>query len=185
MKHWKLYSYVLFLLFIILCILLVINQTLAQTAVAIGTLILASATALSVIYSNLKEKRLRRENLLNEILEWGIDVAKSNFKIFNLVEAQVSDEPWVPSSLGEIVSEFQVLEVRGEYVRKIAAAHFKENKKLKKAINTVKNNLRRLGDTTIQRIDHKVPSDVVQKEMNSLRLDTTTLLKEVALIKKP
>ena len=120
------------------------DPALANAYVAVGTLILAIVTALLVGFTWLnirntheKEERDRKERLLNEIIEWAEDVARLNFNIYNLTEAQVSKESWVESSLGGIVSEFQVVEAKGVYINSIALSCFKEDKSFSKAIKDV------------------------------------------------
>ena len=57
------------------------DPSLANAIVAFGTLTLALVTALHIMNSNEQEKRRRKEGLLNEIIEWAIDVASCAFSI--------------------------------------------------------------------------------------------------------
>ncbi len=52
------------------------DPNLSQALVALGTLILALVTSLTIINSNEREKRQRKERLLNEIIEWATDVLR-------------------------------------------------------------------------------------------------------------
>lgn len=69
-------SGVFFFVFIALVITFQKDPNLASAMVAFGTLVLALVTALHILNSNEQEKRRRRERLLNEIIEWVVDVGK-------------------------------------------------------------------------------------------------------------
>ena len=166
------------------------DQQLSSAYVAVGTLILAFVTALlayftwqSVKSGYEREKRDRKERLLNEIMGWAEDAARLNFKIYNFIEAQISKETWVESGIGEIVSEFQVVEAKGVYINSIALSSFKEGKKLSGATKAVNKEIRELVDVSIKRLDGEVTSENVSEHMNLLRTKITKLLKETAKIK--
>ncbi len=130
-----------------------------------------------------KEERDRKEHLLNEITEWAEDVARLNFKIYNFIEAQIAKESWVESSIGEIVSQFQVVEAKGDYINTIALSSFKGKGKLLSAVKAVNKEIRELVDISMKRLDGKVATEAVTEHMNLLRSKITELLKETAKIK--
>ncbi len=132
---------------------------------------------------NDRENRDRKERLLNEIIEWAEDVAKLNFKIYNVVEAQISKESWVENGIGEIVSQFQLIEAKGDYINSIALSSFKVDKKLSKDIKAVNKEIRELVDVSVKRMDGEVTTEAVQEHMNILRLKILELFKEAAKIK--
>ena len=167
---------------------------LPMALVAWGTILLAFATFSLIRHSKeqedrrrqeeqAKEKRDRNELLLNEIIEWAEDVAKLNFKIYNFVEAQISKESWVENGIGEIVSQFQLVEAKGDYINSIALSSFKVDKKLSKDIKAVNKEIRELVDVSVKRMDGEVSTEAVQERMNILRLKIMGLFKEAAKIK--
>jgi len=163
-------------------IFLINNREIAVALTPWATLVLAIA-AFWAIWQNYRfRKRDRKERLLSEIIEWAIDIARLNFKIYNFVEAQISKESWVESGIGEIVSQFQVVEAKGVYINNIALSSFTE-KKLRKAVEAINKEIRKLVDVSVERLDGKVATEAVTKHMNSLRSRITELLEEAAKIK--
>ncbi len=177
--------------------LFILITSLPQYAIGfsvLATLALASAAFLTIKEANAREERHRQEELakerrdkderlLNEIIEWAEDVARLNFKIFNFIEAQISKESWIESGIGEIVSQFQVVETKGVYMNSIAISSFKEDKKLSKAVKAVNKEIRGLADVSVKRLDKEVTSEIVTEHVNLLRVKITALLKETAKIK--
>ena len=148
-----------------------------------GTLFLGIMAWRTIRQTRNLQKAEKRERLLNEIIEWAEDVARLNFKIYNFIEAQISKESWVENVIGEIVSQFQVVEVKGDYINSIALSSFKGERKLSKAVKAVNKEIRELGDVSIKRLAKEVSSEVVKEHMDKLRLKIADLLKEVAKIK--
>jgi len=159
------------------------NLALSSGLLAITTIVLAIVAFGAIWQNHSLQKRERKERLLNEIIEWAEDVARLNFKIYNFVEAQISKESWIESSIGEIVSQFQVVEAKGAYMNSIAISSFKEDKKLNKDIKAINKGIRKLVDVSVKRLDGEVTTEAVQKYMNILRLKITELFKEAAKIK--
>ncbi len=170
------------------------DVNLATAMVAFGTLILAIVAAMAIDSSRAiekrrreeelaKEERDRKERLLNEIIEWAEDVARLNFKIYNFIEAQIAKESWVESSIGEIVSQFQVVEAKGDYINTIVLSSFKGKGELLSAVKAVNKEIRELVDISMKRLDGKVATEAVTEHMNLLRSKITELLKETAKIK--
>lgn len=148
-----------------------------------ATFILALAAFWAIWQTHGIQKRERKERLLNEIIEWAEDVARLNFKIYNFIEAQLRKESWVEIGIGEIVSQFQVVEEKGVYMNSIAVSSFKENKKLSKAVKAINKEMRELVDVSVRRLDKEITSEEVKNHMSLLRLKITDLLKEAAKIK--
>jgi len=166
------------------------DPKLSNAYVAFGTLALALVTGVlafftwwSIRNSNEKEERDRKERLLNEIIEWAEDLARLNFKIYNFVEAQISKESWVESGIGEIVSQFQVIEAKGIYITNITLSSFKGKRKLLSSVKAVNKEIRELVDVSTERLDGKVTTEAVTEHMNLLRLKIAELFKEAAKIK--
>ena len=155
----------------------------AAIIVGSGTLFLGIMAWRTIVQTRSIQKAERREKLLNEIIEWAMDVAKLNFKIYNFVEAQISKESWVESGIGEIVSQFQSVEAKGVYINSIALSSFKVDKKLSKDIKAVNKEIRELVDVSVKRMDGEVTTEAVQEHMNLLRTQIAELLKVVAKIK--
>ena len=156
----------------------------ALLAISAGATFLLALAAFWAIWQNHQiQKRERKERLLNEIIEWAEDVARWNFKSFNFIEAQISEESWVESSLGEIVSQFQAVEAKGAYINTIVLSSFKGKRKLLTAVKAVNKEIRKFADVSMKRLDNEVTPEEVTKHMNLLRLKIAGLLKETAEIK--
>ena len=89
-KFWKQYLVFVLMFFLTIGFYLALeaNPKTSEAIVAFGTMILALVTAISILNSNAQEKRRgeetlarenrdRKERLLNEIIEWAIDVSKT------------------------------------------------------------------------------------------------------------
>ncbi len=90
--------------------------TLAAVLVALGLGIS------SLMQTQRLQKRERKERLLNEIIEWGIDVGKSGSNIdFLLRAAEIDEQPWSKeTNLPNLHSNLRELSQRGEYIIKVA-----------------------------------------------------------------
>jgi hypothetical protein len=76
----------------------------------------------SLIQTQRLQKRERKERLLNEIIEWAIDVSKRGADInFLLLAADMDEEPWGGLNLPALQSNLRELKQRGEYVVKVAS----------------------------------------------------------------
>ena len=166
------------------------DPQLSNAYVAFGTLALALVTGVLAFFTywsirsrNAQEKRDRKERLINEIIEWVEDVARLNFKIYNFVEAQISKESWVESGIGDIASQFQVIEAKGIYITNITLSSFKGKRKLLSSVKAVNKEIRELVDVSVERLDGKVTTEAVTEHMNLLRLKIAELFKEAAKIK--
>ncbi len=148
-----------------------------------GTLALAFMTWKSIRQSRRIHEDEHQHSLLDEIIKWADDVAGWNFKLYNFIEAQIAKESWVESSIGEIVSQFQIVEAKGGYINTIVLSSFKGKRKLLSAVKAVNKEIRELVDISMKRLDGKVATEAVTEHMNLLRSKITELLKETAKIK--
>lgn len=143
MKNWlKNFGLAILLMFLVLFILAWLAYTiillkndpgLANAYVAIGTLILATVTALlaGFTYLNIKsgearERRDRKERLLNEIIEWAVDVSKCGIEkgypdISNLIDLQAV---WlkISNNVGDIILCFKEMRGKNQYITEIVKA---------------------------------------------------------------
>ncbi len=119
------------------------DPNLASAIVAFGTLTLALVTGLHIVNSNEQEKHRRKERLLNEIIEWAIEVAKCGIERHTPeleVEDVGDDEAFsFVSSQYNKLDILQLLRARSEYTKEIAQ---KICPTLREAVNEVTNNLR-------------------------------------------
>lgn len=105
------------------------DPNLAVAIVAFGTLMLALATALNIINSNEQEKRRREEELskekrdkderlLNEIIEWVINVLKLNSDLLSFTESVRLNISLVSTQTqDELYSNTMGLRDRGKYIK--------------------------------------------------------------------
>jgi hypothetical protein len=86
------------------------------------TAFLAVGTLLTIRQNNKFREKDKKERLLNEIIEWAIDVGKRGSDIdFLLFAAEIDEEPWGELNLPTLQSNFRELKQRGQYIVKIAS----------------------------------------------------------------
>jgi hypothetical protein len=86
-----------------------------------GTLFLGIMAWRTICQTRNFQKAEKRERLLNEIIEWAIDVSKRGSELdFILLAAQIDEEPWGKINIPTIQSNLRELKQRGNYVIKIA-----------------------------------------------------------------
>ena len=119
---------------------------LANAYVAIGTLILAIVTALlagftwlNIINSSEREIRYRKERLLNEIIEWSIDITRANFGGEIVVTSGVSEKIQKKRDMVNRLLQCQVLKVKGEELIQQFAMSI--NRELSDAVSQVSSSL--------------------------------------------
>lgn len=136
---------------------------LSEALVALGTLILALVTSLSIINSREQGKREKREHLIDETIRWAEDAATTGLKppseamigarsvhqIYNYTRARVQGE-----SFG-----FQLLIVRSVYFERVAA-HLKGD--IAGLVKTLTSELRN-HDVLLDVAFYLVPSDPSDK----------------------
>jgi hypothetical protein len=140
MKNW-LKKFGVAILFAILTIFLVIwlsytifilqrDSQLAEAYTAVSTLILASVTAFLAFFTYLsvksgydREKRDRKERLLNEIIEWAIDVNKCELELsIAPVQTGITDQSLLAEfTFLNLLLKYRNVDARSEYVKQIAS----------------------------------------------------------------
>ena len=96
-------------------------QLIAAILIGGGTLALAFMTWKSIRQTRKIHRTERKDRLLNEIIEWAIDVGKSGAHLdFLLYAAEIDEEPWGELNLPTLQSSLRELEQRGKYIVKIA-----------------------------------------------------------------
>jgi len=87
-----------------------------------GTLTLAIMTWKSIRQTRSIQKAEKRERLLNEIIDWAVDVGKRGSDInFLLLAAELDEEPWGELNLPTLQSSLRELKQRGEYIVKVSS----------------------------------------------------------------
>jgi hypothetical protein len=120
------------------------DPQLAGAYTAVGTLILASVTAFLAFFTFLsvksgydREKRERKERLLNEIIEWAESVAKSSLEtgVFDetIPVSGLAAERALPELL-DSVADFRVARAESVYISSIAS---EISPKLKKSVDNL------------------------------------------------
>jgi hypothetical protein len=158
---------------------------------AITTFALAVAAFVTIWQNHLLQKRERREKILNEIIEWAIDVSKCGLEIdvrfFNdLFKAKdIEEMNWFGSSVRlDLLSGFLVVSTRSDYVSRMACA-FGENlngatletvEKLKEHIELLRKNYQDKGKG-------KATSDDIGKHRDQLTESANKVVKEATKIK--
>ena len=86
-----------------------------------GTLFLGIMDWRTIRLTSTIQKAEKRERLLNEIIEWAVDVGKCGSHIdFLCLSAEIDEEPWGELNLPTLQSSLRELEQRGEYIVRIA-----------------------------------------------------------------
>lgn len=141
--HWikRLWQYtVTFLVFLFISLYIILcfhffreDPQLASATIALATLVLALGAFLAIRQSSNTQRRERKDRLLNEIIEWASNVAKS------AISRQTIDV----SELWKAKLEYKYHKSKGKYIDVIVSSSFKElsdpfkdaNIKLDEAIN--------------------------------------------------
>ncbi len=159
---------------------------------AIATGSLAAAAFWAIRQTRDTQKSEKRERLLNEIIEWAIDVAGCGSDINIPFFPEVSElskeeqareritEGATRASLGNLLLRYKVIVVRREYVKNIAL--FMGEDLLKKE-GEVANNLSKVVDLLEKRIKGKATTEMVTEAEKSLNECARILIKEAAKIK--
>ena len=169
------------------------DQQLASAYIAIGTLILASATILLALLSwqNIKsgydkEKRDRRERWLNEIIGWAVEIGEyrteeATADYFGVGEFNIDKA----ARLKNLVKKYEITLLTGESVKNLAT-RFGED--LTSNVNNVIKNINEAIKATIKYIDKKDDTNIAFREMylhwsRELEKSITVLIKEATKIK--
>ncbi|MGD0795772.1 MAG: hypothetical protein ABR958_09390 [Dehalococcoidales bacterium] len=118
-EFWNKYRIIISCTVIVACLILAFlkNQQWVNTYMATFTMVLAIATVGIIWQNHLSQNRERKERLLNEIIEWAIDISKRGSELdFLLLAAQIDEEPWGKLDIPTIQSNLRDLKQRGDYV---------------------------------------------------------------------
>jgi len=88
--------------------------TLAAVIVALGI------GVASILHTQSLQKRERRERLLNEIIEWAIDVCRCGLTPPKIPTSKTSTSLYLLDTLAELSLEFESISGRTEYINRIA-----------------------------------------------------------------
>jgi hypothetical protein len=127
---WNRYRIIISCTVIVACLVIAFlkNQQWVNTYMAIFTMVLAIATGFLAYftYRSVKsgydrEKRRGEEQLLNEIIEWAVDIKIRGAELdFLLLAAQIDEKPWGKLDIPTIQSNLRDLMQRGDYILEIA-----------------------------------------------------------------
>jgi hypothetical protein len=157
-----------------------------------ATLLLAIAAFWSIWQNHLIQKRERKQRLLNEIIEWAIDIAKceseQGFHTMSLLELEVAKESRKVqyleadrrTTLINLHQKYQSVDVRSEYVRSIAK-RFGDN--LQAITDQTADKLREQLIILIKQIKGEIPPEDRDTHVVSLIESALALTKEAAKIK--
>ena len=123
---------------------------------ALATLVLALGAFLAIWQNHNLQKREHRDRLLNEIIEWAIDIAKCGLeKEFKYISVQFEkDDPrsdqFVSAFFTELARNFEAMKGRSQYIHTIALK-FEESlqKAVKELIETVEEHIDLLDECKV------------------------------------
>ncbi len=135
----------------------------------------------SLLQTQMLQKRERKERLLNEIIEWAIDINKGGWEVIIPINLALDEDTSERENLARLLFKYQTLYAKSEYIQDIALA-FEEN--LHPALKRVTRNLKE----AINRIDEylfkqKGTKERVEQSNKPLHKSVITLIKEAAKIK--
>jgi hypothetical protein len=85
-----------------------------------GTITLAIMTWRSIRQTRGIQKNERRERLLNEIIEWAIDICRCGLKPFSMPTKEKTGSIYLLEGLGDLSLEYESISGRTEYISSIA-----------------------------------------------------------------
>ena len=139
--------------------------TLAAVLVALGL------GVSSLIQTQMLQKRERGERLLNEIIEWAIDVAKS----------AVSRQTMAKTELWKTKLEYKYSKAKNKYITEVVSSSFNE---LSSSVRSVTTELDNAIDATMQFIENqKRPGDKLVNYESKLTESVAELITEIGKIK--
>jgi len=168
-------------LYIWALILLVSNDNWVAVS-ALTTMLLAIAAFWSIRQNYQFRRREKKERLLNEIIEWAIDVAKPKYGL-NLMlfsSSIISEKDQVTAQLFEWASSIDTLRVRGEYIAKIAPTFTQD---LRIVVEKVRYDLEEHAKFLKDLVDDKGDSKALGKHNYTLSQSAKKVIEEAAKIK--
>lgn len=175
-------------------ILLKNDPSLANAYIAVGTLILALVTALLVFVTYLsvksgydRENRDREERLLNEIIEWAVNLMKCSFETgFEIIPGLSDEKQWKLSRINWAF-RYQAIDAKSEYVKNVASAFKGEltlQANLEKVTEKLKEIIKLLWEyARAKNGEEKSMAEKVNEGENSLWEITNKLIEEATKVK--
>ena len=166
------------------CIFLINNREIAIALTPWATLLLALAAFWAIRQNYSLHKRERKERLLNEIIEWALDISNCKGNPFHTESDKIRDE-WSAKIVDTFSLEerFYDLENRGKYIQQIA---LKLEKGLGSAVGEVMSDIKgrrmQLIDSMGTRPTHDLDMDEMRKiiDIQSGKVETLDGLSEHA-----
>ena len=157
------------------------DQNLAMAMVAFATLLLAFVAAMSIDITRVQDKRRRKEALLNDIIEWAIDVIECRTESpISVLQTRVTDERLlITLSLFSLLSEYRAVDARSEYVEGIALTF---GKSLQSAVKKATDELAATVDFLQEHIK-SATTEEIRKHRESLELSALAVIREATQIK--
>lgn len=159
------------------------DPNLASALVAFGTLLLAIVTAMVIDNSRQQEKRRKKEGLLNEIIEWADNIARSAINRQKTTQAQF----W------KTKLEYKFWMAKNEYITAITTISFKDllpcveniNKELGKAINATEEAIKMKKTTNnLKCSEEKLTEAVKELFKKAAKIKTTDIEQKEGNISK-
>lgn len=93
----------------------------AAITVGVPTISLAIAAFLSIRQTRKIRENERKHRLINEIIDWAIDVGKCGNDIaFTRLAADMDEQPWGKLTISQIHATLREIQPRGEYIVEIS-----------------------------------------------------------------
>ncbi len=144
-------------------------------AISAGATFLLALAAFWAIWQNHNlQKRERRDRLLNEIIEWAIDVAKCETQADFLSRSR-------KSMLIGLLFKYQAIDAKSEYM-KVTAVKFREDD-FQVTVNETAQKLKDHLDILEKQIEGKTTAEERDKHWRSLMESSATLARKAAEIK--
>jgi len=147
-----------------------------------GTLFLGIMAWRTIRQSRSIQKAEKRERLLNEIIEWAIDVGKCAFEQKYDTVTGVSTEYFMRVSRANTLSRFNVVNARSEYVTNIASV-FEKDLALHSAVKGVTQKLDDIINIIGAVLEGKTTPEKISESEISLYRCVGILTKEATKIK--
>lgn len=147
-----------------------------------GTLFLGIMAWRTIRQTRIIQKAEKRERLLNEIIEWALDVAKPTYalNLVHLTSSTINEEDKVSAyELGE-ASHFDILRIRSDYIAKITLIFTKD---LKMAVEKVRDDLEEHNKLIDDLLDGKDISEAIGKHDYEVTQSANKVIEEAVKIK--
>jgi len=152
-------------------------------AISAGVTLLLALAAFWAIWQNYSlHKKARKERLLNEIIEWAIDLGKCSFEHEFQPVTDISAEYFLRVSRVNTLARLNTVRARKEYVTNIAAV-FKQEKALQSAVKEVKQKLENTITVIGKHIENKPVPETISDAETKLYKSIEVLIEEATKLK--